>query len=85
MQRGLFVETLSADLTVDCVGKLCPTPVIEIARAVRKMQPGQILLLIADDPGSDPDLHAWCEETGNSLLRMDQKNDAYKFWIRREG
>jgi len=79
------VETISADVTVDCLGKLCPIPVIETAKAIRKMEPGQTLLLIADDPGSDPDMHAWCDETGNPLLRMDHEDKVYKFWIRREG
>ena len=77
------METLSADVTVDCLGKLCPIPVIETSKAMRKMEPGQTLLLIADDPGSDPDMHAWTEETGNPLLRVDQEGKVYKFWIRR--
>jgi tRNA 2-thiouridine synthesizing protein A len=79
------VETLSADVTVDCLGKLCPVPVIETSKAVRRMEAGTILLLIADDPGSDPDIHAWCDETGNTLLRMDQEGKVFRFWIHHQG
>jgi tRNA 2-thiouridine synthesizing protein A len=78
------VDTVPADVTVDCLGKLCPVPVIETSKAVRRMQGGQTLLLIADDPGSDPDIHAWCEETGNTLLRMDRDDRVFRFWIRHE-
>jgi tRNA 2-thiouridine synthesizing protein A len=78
-------DTLSADVTVDCLGKLCPIPVVETSKAVRKLDAGQTLLLIADDAGSDPDLHAWCDETGNELLRMDQEGRVFRFWIRRVG
>ncbi len=74
---------VAADVTIDCVGKLCPIPVIDVARAMRTMEPGKTLLMVADDPGSDPDMHAWCEETGNELLRMDRDGRVYRFWIRR--
>jgi tRNA 2-thiouridine synthesizing protein A len=75
---------IQPDLTVDCLGKLCPIPVIEVSKAMRKLEGGQTLLLIADDPGSDPDMHAWCEETGNELLDMQRDGKVFKFWIRRE-
>lgn len=74
-----------ADVTLDCLGKLCPMPVIETMKTIKKMATGQTLLMLADDPGSDPDMHAWCEETGNPLLRMDTEGKVFKFWIRRAG
>jgi TusA-related sulfurtransferase len=30
-------------------------------------------------------MHAWCDETGNELLRMEKDGRVYRFWIRREG
>jgi tRNA 2-thiouridine synthesizing protein A len=78
-------DTLTADVTVGCLGKLCPIPVVETSKAVRKLDAGQTLLLIADDLGSDPDLHAWCDETGNELLRMGQEGRVFRFWIRCAG
>lgn len=74
-----------AEVTLDCQGKLCPMPVIETMKAIKKMEPGQTLLMLADDPGSDPDMHAWCEETGNPLLKMEKEGKVFKFWIRKEG
>jgi TusA-related sulfurtransferase len=49
------------------------------------MESGQTLLMLADDPGSDPDMHAWCDETGHELLHMERDGRVYRFWIRREG
>lgn len=74
----------TTDITLDCLGKLCPLPVIEVFKAMRKLEPGQIVLMLADDPGSDPDMHAWCEETGNSLLDMEKDGNVFKFRIRKE-
>jgi tRNA 2-thiouridine synthesizing protein A len=79
------VVSETADVTLDCLGKLCPIPVIEVSKAVRRMESGQTLLMLADDPGSDPDMHAWCDETGHELLRMERDGRVYRFWIRREG
>lgn len=73
------------DVTLDCLGKLCPLPVIEVFKQMRKMEPGQTLLMLADDPGSDPDMHAWCEETGNPLIEMVKDGKVYKFHIRKAG
>ena len=78
-------DMASPDVTLDCLGKLCPIPVIETMKAIRKMQAGQTLLLLSDDPGSDPDMHAWCEETGNPLLGMEKDGKVFRFRIRREG
>lgn len=75
----------TTDITLDCLGKLCPLPVIEIFKLMRKLEPGQTVLLLSDDPGSDPDMHAWCEETGNPLLDMQRDGRVFKFRIRKEG
>jgi tRNA 2-thiouridine synthesizing protein A len=79
------MDTNTVDLELNCLGKLCPLPVIEVAKAMRKMEPGQTLLMLADDPGSDPDMHAWTEETGNELVRMERDGKVFKFWLRKEG
>lgn len=74
----------SNDITLDCLGKLCPIPVIEVFKLMRNLESEQTVLLLADDPGSDPDIHAWCEETGNTLLDMQREGAVFKFRIRKE-
>lgn len=54
-------------IEIDCTGMLCPLPIIETARAIRKIENGQAITLLADDPATEPDLVAWARMTGNKI------------------
>jgi TusA-related sulfurtransferase len=56
------------DLVVDCLGRPCPVPVIELARAVRTVAVGQVVEVLTDDPAARHDVPAWCRMTGQELL-----------------
>lgn len=75
---------LTADKTLDCTGLLCPVPIIKISKAIKEVQPGQTILMLATDPGSKPDMEAWQRRTGNSLLQVEQEGKLYKFLVRRK-
>ena len=55
-------------LTVDCLGRPCPVPVIETAKAVGTVEVGQVLRVLADDPAAAGDLAAWCRMRGHTLV-----------------
>jgi tRNA 2-thiouridine synthesizing protein A len=74
---------LSPDKTLDCSGMLCPMPVIKTSKAIKEVEVGQVLKVIATDPGSPPDMAAWSRQTGNELLDSHQENGAYVFFFRR--
>lgn len=71
------------DSTLDCLKLLCPIPIIKISAAVKALQPGQTLLMLADDPGSKPDMIAWAKQTGNELLGVEQDGKVFKFYVRK--
>lgn len=54
-------------MVLDCVGKRCPLPIIELAKALADKPVGFKLTLLSDDPASQPDLVAWARMTGNSV------------------
>ena len=54
-------------MILDCLGKLCPLPIIELAKALADKPIGFTLTLLSDDPASQPDLIAWARMTGNSV------------------
>lgn len=56
-----------ADIVLDTKGMKCPLPIVQIAKAVKKMGPGQTLEIIADDLAFPEDVKAWCNMTGNVL------------------
>jgi len=53
-------------MILDCLGKRCPLPVIELAKALTDKPIGFEVTLLSDDPASAPDLIAWARMTGNS-------------------
>ena len=75
----------AADQTLDCKGMLCPLPVVKVSKAIKEIGVGQTLLLLATDPGSQPDMAAWTKRTGNPLLHQDREGEVFRFWIQRAG
>ena len=52
-------------LTVDCRGRPCPVPVIELARAVPRVGVGEVVAVVSDDPAARLDIPAWCRMKGH--------------------
>ncbi len=59
---------MSPDLVVDCLGRPCPVPVIELAKAVPTVEVGQVVEVLSDDPAARHDVPAWCRMTGQGDL-----------------
>ena len=55
-------------LRLDCTGMRCPRPIIELARRIADVAPGEVVEVLADDPAAAPDLAAWCRMRGHELL-----------------
>lgn len=58
-------------MILDCLGKRCPLPIIELAKALADKPTGSQVTLLSDDPASAPDLIAWARMTGNSVETID--------------
>jgi len=72
-----------ADEVLDCTGLACPLPVVKTAQAIKSLAPGQVLELLATDPGVEPDMRAWSSRTGNELLGISKQADVFHILIRR--
>lgn len=71
---------------VDTKGLLCPVPVLKTSSAIKEIQLGEVLEVLATDPGSKPDLTAWARLTGNELLKVEEIDGhpkVYRFLIKR--
>lgn len=68
---------------LDCTGLNCPLPVIKTAQAMKTIEPGQILELVATDPGVEPDMKAWSSRTGNELVAIEKDGDVFHVFLRR--
>lgn len=70
-------------LTVDSRGTACPGPITDLIRAYRKATNGDVIELLATDPGVKSDVNAWCNRTKNELLGIsDDSNGTYKAMIK---
>jgi tRNA 2-thiouridine synthesizing protein A len=61
----------------------CPLPVVKTSQAIKKIEAGQVLELLATDPGVEPDMKAWTGRTGNELLSIAREGDVFHVLIRR--
>jgi TusA-related sulfurtransferase len=55
---------------IDCLGALCPTPIIQLGKAIKDIAAGEVIILKADDPATESDLHAWARMTGNNVISL---------------
>ena len=54
-------------IELDCLGKRCPLPVIELARRIGEVEIGGVVRVLADDPAAAIDIPAWCRMRGQSF------------------
>ena len=77
------MTTLQADKVLDCSGMLCPIPVVKTSTAIKELEIGQVLKMIATDPGAPPDMEAWSRQTGHKLLDHHVEDGKYIFYFER--
>lgn len=76
-------EVPTAQVTVDTTGKFCPVPIIEVAKAIKAVQPGQVVQIVATDPGVESDMAAWCKATRNELLALVREGRTFRAFVRK--
>ena len=72
-----------ADRVLDCTGQACPLPVIKTAKTIKMIEVGEVLELLATDPGVGPDMKAWSSRTKNTLLGIEHDGAVYHVFLRR--
>ena len=55
-------------ITLDCLGRRCPLPVIELAKRIREVGIGDVVRVLADDPAAANDIPAWCRMKDQEFL-----------------
>jgi tRNA 2-thiouridine synthesizing protein A len=71
-------------MTLDLRGLSCPIPIAKTAKAVRQLAPGELVEVLATDPGSVPDFKAWSKATGNPLVEVGEANGVFRFVLRKK-
>ena len=68
---------------LDASGLACPLPIVKTKKALADMAPGQILRVVATDPGSVSDMAAFAEQTGHALLQQGKERGSFFFYLRK--
>jgi len=69
--------------TLDTSGTLCPYPIVETARAIRRLSAGEVLCVVSTDPGIETDMPMWCRATRHEHLGTFREGSGYKSYVRK--
>lgn len=72
-----------SETVLDVKALSCPLPVLRANRALRGMQPGERLRVLATDRAAVADFQSFCRETGHALVAFSEENGVFSFVIRR--
>lgn len=72
------------DRELDVKGLNCPLPILRTKKALAEMSTGQVLRVLATDPGAVKDFHAFARQTGNQLLSDSEDEQVFEFFFRRK-
>lgn len=73
---------MEVDKELDARGLNCPLPILRAKKALADMQAGQVLRIVATDPGSVKDFQAFCKQTGHTLLEQSDAEKVYTFLMK---
>jgi len=71
------------DQELDATGLNCPLPILRAKKTLGTMDAGQILHVIATDPGSVKDFEAFAKQTGNELLESGEQDGKFSFLLKK--
>jgi tRNA 2-thiouridine synthesizing protein A len=75
---------MNFDKELDARGLNCPLPILRAKKSLNDMQSGQVLKILATDPGSVKDFQAFAKQTGNELLSQDEADKQFTFFLKRK-
>ena len=71
------------DIELDARGLNCPLPILRAKKSINNLNDGEIIKIIATDPGAVNDFTSFCKQTGNELLESQEQNGEFTFMIKK--
>jgi len=69
---------------IDTRGLNCPLPILRAKKALAELESGQVLKVVATDPGSTRDFAAFSKQTGHALLESSEANREFFFYLKKK-
>ncbi|MCJ7773165.1 MAG: sulfurtransferase TusA family protein [Desulfobacterales bacterium] len=73
----------NVDKVMDLKGLPCPMPIVKVSKGIKDVEVGQVIQAISTDPGSLTDFPAWARTSGNEILKTEQTEEEFVFYIKR--
>ena len=77
-------QTIAFNREIDTRGLNCPLPILRAKKALAELQSGEILRVVATDPGSLRDFAAFAKQTGHTLIESSEENREYIYRMRKK-
>jgi TusA-related sulfurtransferase len=74
---------MGADVRVDCRGETCPVPLVEMRKALRKAEPGEVVEVVGTHPASKEEIPMAVKALGLELLSVEGTDEDWRICIRR--
>ena len=71
------------DRVLDCIGLYCPIPIFNTTQEMEKIESGQVLEMVTDDPAAVQDIPRWAKRSGHQFLKLFKEGENYHFMIRK--
>ena len=78
-----MIEISESGKTLDARGLFCPSPVMKTNVELSKMQIGEILTVLADDPAAEDDIANWARRLGHEVVKMEKNGNEIRFEIKK--
>ena len=78
-----MIEISESGKTLDARGLFCPSPVMQTNVELSKMQGGEILTVLADDPAAEDDIANWARRLGHEVIKMEKNGNEIRFEIKK--
>ncbi len=72
------------DQELDASGLNCPLPILRAKKSLSGLESGQVLRIVATDPGSVKDFEAFAKQTGNELLESTEDGGKFQFLVKKK-
>ena len=76
-------DNINVTKVLDLKGLACPMPVVKVSKGIKEVEIGQIVEAQTTDPGSMTDFPAWAKTSGNEIVKTEQGDKLFKFFIKR--
>ena len=78
------MTTTTFDKDLDVRGLNCPLPILRAKKALADLKSGQVLRVLATDPGAVKDFQAFARQTGNQLVSHAEEDNVFTFFMKKK-